>query len=586
MENSPRDTIENDDDSNGESATKKSKKPAHLGVMAIGKGKEAKSGKDESPWFSLRRESKDETAKTPEPEVAETLPSEPEIFDHDNLPLEKPSSDEIREVVQPNLVEMIEEIEAGREADPETDAPVEKFRELVKDGEAPTEAMHEVLSDLGLEDDEIASLDTETVVPEAGEVEPAEIEPEYHEIPLEVEPEVDEDASQPAAGGSGAGANQTGGSGGGTGAAGGGPAGPGGGVPGGPGGFGPPGPGFGAPRFGPPFGPGWRPNVAPTPITPNTQARQPEYAYASPAAMALFGGIIGYLVGRRRGRIKTEKRLIPVQKKLEKEVKNLQFEIQQKEKTIRQAAREKVQKDGIKVVEAYKAKTTKPENIEPERRRAPEARALHVTEHKPEKIGHVIVASEAKSAEKAPEMRPAQPEKTAAEHKFDHITQRQVETLNREELLTMSEKIMVNGSTLRQIYETHLIGERGLRRLVGEHLRGGDLKKALQQEILERELDFERDPGLRDLSPTYGPSSPSGGSGSQTALKQMVEKATVNIGQSSEEVAYYRARAAYDTEQQQVEDHQRRALDLALISVILILLFLVVYLVISGRGSL
>ena len=57
---------------------------------------------------------------------------------------------------------------------------------------------------------------------------------------------------------------------------------------------------------------------------------------------------------------------------------------------------------------------------------------------------------------------------------------------------------MIDGSSLRQIYETRLVGERGLRRLVAEHLRGGDLKRAFRREITEREIDFERDPAMRD----------------------------------------------------------------------------------------
>ena len=48
----------------------------------------------------------------------------------------------------------------------------------------------------------------------------------------------------------------------------------------------------------------------------------------------------------------------------------------------------------------------------------------------------------------------------------------------------------------------HLIGEKGLRRVVAEYLRGGDFMKALKRELLEKEKDFERDPKLRDQAST------------------------------------------------------------------------------------
>jgi hypothetical protein len=77
--------------------------------------------------------------------------------------------------------------------------------------------------------------------------------------------------------------------------------------------------------------------------------------------------------------------------------------------------------------------------------------------------------------------------------------------LNKEELLDVSEKIIVNGETLRHAFETHMIGEQGLRRLVAEHLRGGNLYEALRREIVEHQMDFERDPVMRGRAPTAVP---------------------------------------------------------------------------------
>ena len=71
-------------------------------------------------------------------------------------------------------------------------------------------------------------------------------------------------------------------------------------------------------------------------------------------------------------------------------------------------------------------------------------------------------------------------------------------TMNHDQLVSTASDILVEGKTLKQIYDSHLIGEKGLRRVVAEQKRGGDFKKALSRELNEREKDFERDPVLRD----------------------------------------------------------------------------------------
>ena len=70
--------------------------------------------------------------------------------------------------------------------------------------------------------------------------------------------------------------------------------------------------------------------------------------------------------------------------------------------------------------------------------------------------------------------------------------------LKRRELLLIASKVEVMGTNLRKIHENGQLSEKGLRRMIEVYLRGGNLKKALKRELLEKEIDFERDPAIRD----------------------------------------------------------------------------------------
>ena len=149
--------------------------------------------------------------------------------------------------------------------------------------------------------------------------------------------------------------------------------------------------------------------------------------------------------------------------------------------------------------------------------------------------------------------------------------------MSRTELLSLSEKIVVDGSSLRQVYETRLVGEKGLRRLIQEYLGNGDIKKALRREIVEREVDFERDPILRDNAPQPGLSA----GGTATTLKELLKKANAASLDDSEEVAFLKARAAFETQQQAQQQKQRRMIDISFAGTIIVLAILVTILILG-----
>jgi len=216
-----------------------------------------------------------------------------------------------------------------------------------------------------------------------------------------------------------------------------------------------------------------------------------------------------------------------------------------------------------------------------------EAETAAETEKSPERIGQMLMTA----SEKAPishtgksaleaVSRLAKGVERPAERPRASINKR-IETLSRAELLNLSEQIIIDGSSLRQIYETHLIGERGLRRLISEHESGGDLKKALRHEISVREMDFERDPAMRDADHDVPKSTGSKNAKTdKAALDQLLEHAAASLEDTSEEAAFFKARALYEANQLQQHKQQRRWIDISL-AVIIAVLFIMVIILLS-----
>ena len=200
-------------------------------------------------------------------------------------------------------------------------------------------------------------------------------------------------------------------------------------------------------------------------------ARQAERERRAAGRGLLVGGILGYLIGRRRGRIKTEQRLLPIQEKLEKQVKELHQTIATKEEKIRKLAAQKS--------EATPFKQQRQEAVQ-------RLREQHTSEKTPEAFrgAKPIAAVEATAA-------------TAEKLEPKKITSENLDDLNTAGLLELASTIMVDKQPLRQLYETGQLNEQSLRRVVREQLRGGNVHEAAARELVASQLPFEQDPRFR-----------------------------------------------------------------------------------------
>ena len=317
-----------------------------------------------------------------------------------------------------------------------------------------------------------------------------------------------------------------------------------------------------------PGGPNSTPNLIPATaeaVVPMAVARSNERRALTDGL--IVGGIVGYLYGRRRGRIKTEKRLAPVQRQLEKQVNKLQTELLQTEDTVRLQARKLQQlrpRAAARLTERWQRQTPKETIKQPERLKQ------HVSVP-PERIGHVLVAASATRVgdeRLKTESKPSKMEGPAIKKRAD--------TMTRSELLAISETVQVDGTSLRQIYETKQISEKGLRRLVTEHLRSGNVARALRKELVEHEIDFERDPILRDRGSSN--SAQRGSGAGKTALSGLLAQADMNepvqtipIGSANKQNNDAKKPSSKDNNQQ-----RQNVIDGALVTLISVLVIAVI----------
>lgn len=293
-------------------------------------------------------------------------------------------------------------------------------------------------------------------------------------------------------------------------------------------------------------------------------------------------GIINSLLGRR-GRNKVEEELSKGtqevgQHEATPEEPEFQFNEEAREEPVEEPESEPVLKPELETV-SEKPKTEelpKHEAAEPETEEEDPKPA-------PERIGHMIVTTEAAPAERRPQpVAEATASSLAAEEKMKVETSpvepasgKRIDTMNRAELMELGEKIDIDGNNLRHIYETHLIGERGLRRLIIEHLRGGDLRKALRREVMEREMDFERDPVMRDL-PLSASAAATHDTGTP-ALEKLLKNADVSLADTGEKTAFFKAQAKYENTSAKRNHQQRRLIDISLVVVIACLVGMAVF---------
>ncbi len=93
------------------------------------------------------------------------------------------------------------------------------------------------------------------------------------------------------------------------------------------------------------------------------------------------------------------------------------------------------------------------------------------------------------------------PEKPSAPSELNVQKQKNIDQfkLSDKEIIALSEKIKIEGVPLKTIYQNKELSFNGLKRIIIAYLRGGNLEKIFKKELIAHQIDFERDPILKDI---------------------------------------------------------------------------------------
>lgn len=229
-------------------------------------------------------------------------------------------------------------------------------------------------------------------------------------------------------------------------------------------------------------------------------------ARRSAASGVLLGGIVGYLVGKRRGRIKTEKELLPVQEKLEKQVSDIQSKLYEQENIVRRAAAENFELKHSRPVVIEKAPEKPKESVE------------NPNELKVERPKEVEVPKESQlSKEKIP-------------------TPKAIETMSLPLLMEIAENIKIEKVSLKLIFESGRINQLELREIIKQHLVG----ERIELPIAEPEVKPSESVEFTGVNPEFSQKSTVSNNEStesnnihETEEKFVNNQSDLNVGQAN-----------------------------------------------------
>ncbi len=239
----------------------------------------------------------------------------------------------------------------------------------------------------------------------------------------------------------------------------------------------------------PPYTPaGGGPGAAPGPNLNASPNVPPVIIERHSAALPYL--VAGYLLGRRKGRIKTEKKLLPIQHKLEKEVADLHTSIIRREEKIRSIVREKV---------AEKPAAAGQIINQLDRRRNEKLDQNSLPGRRHEKLGKMLVAAERPGSSETAQTPVSTPryEQQIVHEKPEKFTvperPKLVEAMTVGELLRVAEHITVEQSDVKRLFETNRLNEEGLRRVTRAYLRGERYERVLRENLQTPPENYELD---------------------------------------------------------------------------------------------
>ena len=206
------------------------------------------------------------------------------------------------------------------------------------------------------------------------------------------------------------------------------------------------------------------------------------------AGAFMLGGVLGYMLGRRGGRKRTEAKLQPEINRLDTEVKKTQSTLANRESEIKRASREKQEQE-------FKQELARRQRVNEE-----------VSERRNQKVAHTPVTEILRQTVTSPVESPGKttPEKQQSQASAAEI--KRAKQLSTPELLKTAEHLFVSGVSVRRLYETNQIDRSGLVEIVQTALRGGNIKEAFEKVELgaerqrERAREFRHDPAFNDSS--------------------------------------------------------------------------------------